>query len=223
MGVRICSKCGCEKPYDRSQKKYSKASGFFASKCWECYTEVNRMRNQKIRATPEGREASREAKRRQRATPEGLEASRAAGRKAKRKLRATPEGRAKCVAAVVKSQRRRLKTDAWFALCNRLRKETNALIHALVKGASNSDMRFQRLFGEDRATVKAWFESMFRPGLGWHNYQEVWTCDHWWPVAMAQDSNELRQCFLLDNCQVLTHEEHKLKTLEDNKLVRHSV
>jgi len=57
MELKLCNMCGKEKPYDRTAKKDSKASGFKGAVCWGCHI----VAQQETRSTPEGREASQEA------------------------------------------------------------------------------------------------------------------------------------------------------------------
>jgi hypothetical protein len=56
--------------------------------------------------------------------------------------------------------------------------------------------------------------------LNWCDYQKTWQLDHRDPVALATDSNELAAMFKLVNTQVLTLEEHAVKTVVDNARVR---
>lgn len=138
-----------------------------------------------------------------------------------RQVRSTEEGRAKSNASRAKSMAKRRKTDAWFVLREKLTNETNRLVHALVNGTSNHDGRFLRLFGHTRAEVLAHItQQLNEKHLNWCDYQVTWQLDHKEPVALAQSDVELRQMFKLANCQVLTMEEHAIKTVVDNARVR---
>lgn len=56
---KLCKTCGILKPYDRTQRPSSKASGFIGKTCWACYLHSDAQRaaisNAIRRATPEGR------------------------------------------------------------------------------------------------------------------------------------------------------------------------
>jgi hypothetical protein len=96
-------------------------------------------------------------------------------------------------------------------------------MRALVKGTTYGNMRWVRLFGHPRNEVHAHVVGQLeKKGLRLEDYQVTWQLDHVEPVALAENDVELRAMFKLDNCQVLTLEEHALKTLEDNDLVRRS-
>jgi len=55
MQMKTCSKCGVEKEFDRTAKKWSKASGFYGLTCWSCHLIAGRTRAASYRATPIGR------------------------------------------------------------------------------------------------------------------------------------------------------------------------
>ena len=42
MKTKFCIYCGCDKPFDPTQKRWSKASGFFGGRCWDCQKETVR-------------------------------------------------------------------------------------------------------------------------------------------------------------------------------------
>lgn len=43
--MRLCTHCGCEKFYDPLEKHRSKASGFYLTRCWDCYKVYNAVKN----------------------------------------------------------------------------------------------------------------------------------------------------------------------------------
>jgi len=40
--VKVCKVCGLTKPFDPTQKRSSKASGFMGRRCWSCYIDYQR-------------------------------------------------------------------------------------------------------------------------------------------------------------------------------------
>lgn len=64
--LRECSCCGLEKPWDPTQKRESKASGFSGALCWWCFLDARRGRNREAnrRYREANPEASRESNRR---------------------------------------------------------------------------------------------------------------------------------------------------------------
>ncbi len=93
--MKACKICGLSKPYDRSQKYCSKASGFYGLICWACHLNADAKHNAALRATPEGSARHKAAAARYSATPEGRARYNAAGAK----RRSTEEGQAKNNAA----------------------------------------------------------------------------------------------------------------------------
>lgn len=204
VGEKTCKVCRLEKPYDPKAKKNSKASGFMGKVCWDCRNVADAARSRQTRSTEEG-----------------LAKANAARAKSMMKYLAIPENRAKVNAASVKRCLKRLKTDAWYQLRMKLAQATRQLVHALVNGTSNRDGRFLRLFGHSRAEVLAHITSQCHAKrLLLNDYQVTWQLDHKEPVALATDSNQLEAMFKLANCQVLTMEEHAIKTIVDNARVR---
>ena len=172
------------------------------------------------RGKPEGRTCrvcKNERVAKARSTEEGREKANAANRKA----RATEEGRAKHNAASVKSQTKRYQTDKWYRLRVNLAIKTNKLLTRISNGGTPKDETCFKLFGASLMEVVIHFNRQLdEKGLGWTDYQTMWVCDHIRPVALAGSDVELKQMFLLDNCQVLTLDEHAIKSLEDNALIR---
>lgn len=137
-----------------------------------------------------------------------------------REIRSTPEGRARRNATNAKSQSKRLKLDTHHRLRCSLATETNQLVRALAKGGG-TDAACQKIFRASRWEVICTIsEQLDARGFQWQDYQTHWTCDHKTPVGLAQNDVELRSLFELHNLQVLTHVEHKQKTVLDTALVR---
>ena len=55
---RPCSVCKCSKPFSNAAKYQSKASGFYGTVCWACYTNKKALKSKAIRNTPAGRVAA---------------------------------------------------------------------------------------------------------------------------------------------------------------------
>ena len=57
--MKVCAYCGLEKPFDKTQKYQSKASGFYGAACWGCHLSragtSSLASKRKLLATPEGR------------------------------------------------------------------------------------------------------------------------------------------------------------------------
>ena len=83
--VKTCKICGLEKPYDKTQTKNNKSSGFYGKTCWVCHLVCTA----KTRSTEEGRAKAN-----------------AASALANAKVRSTPEGRAKHTAAALAWQKK---------------------------------------------------------------------------------------------------------------------
>lgn len=187
--------CGCQKPYDPTAKRDSKASGFYGANCWDCHLK----KQQETRSTEEGKAKAN-----------------AAGRKA----RSTEVGRQKANAANVKSDTARRKRDAWFRLKKQLATETNRLLKQIGKGKSRDETIFAH-FGADRETVFAYVDAQLTArGFKWEGHGTQWVLDHRKPLGLAQSSIELYQLCLLENCSALTPEENQKKGAEDQKLIR---
>lgn len=137
------------------------------------------------------------------------------------KVRATPEGLLKTRASSAKSTLKRRQTNKYYLLRNALAIQTNQLLTRISNGGAPKDTTCFKLFGASLVEVLIHFNRRLgAKGLSWTDYKTRWTCDHIRPVALAQSDVELRQMFKLANCQVLTIEEHAIKTLEDNARVR---
>ena len=46
-----CVSCGTEKEVDFQHPPNTKRSGFYFDSCWECFTDKQRQRQRKVRAT----------------------------------------------------------------------------------------------------------------------------------------------------------------------------
>lgn len=101
MTTKHCKQCGELKPHDPSQKYCSKASGFWALLCWDCYKAKARAKAAKAYATPEGQASAKAAMARYYATDEGHAQVNAAALAWTKQHRSTAEGRAKANASSV--------------------------------------------------------------------------------------------------------------------------
>lgn len=68
-------------------------------------------------------------------------------------------------------------------------------------------------------------ESLFQDGMTWDNRGQgsgKWEIDHIVAVGLfdLQDPEQQRQCFHYTNLRPLWHEDHKAKTIEDNRKIR---
>jgi hypothetical protein len=135
------------------------------------------------------------------------------------KHRATKEGRAKHSVASVKSITKRLKTDRWFYLKETVSRTASRLLKQIANGKGN-DASILAHFGATREEVLEYIGLQLRErGFEWALHGEQWTGDHRMPLAMAQDSNELRALCLLSNIQVFTPEVNKRKSVADKLLI----
>lgn len=69
--MKLCKTCGELKPYDATQKKGTKASGFNGLVCWTCHCAASTKAKVKAYATPEGKAKARASVDKYQATPEG--------------------------------------------------------------------------------------------------------------------------------------------------------
>lgn len=162
---------------------------------------------------------SRETKRQLVTLPTGEVVTR--GSASNRKVRSTEEGRKKHNASSVECKLNRLKTDKWYATRQALAQETRRLLTIISNGGTPKDKTCFKLFGASLMDVVIHFNRQLDAKcLSWTDYKTSWCCDHIRPVALARSDVELKQLFLLENCQVLSMEEHAIKTLEDNALIR---
>lgn len=42
--MRLCNKCNCEKPYDETKSRESRANGFVGKTCFDCYEAIRKAR-----------------------------------------------------------------------------------------------------------------------------------------------------------------------------------
>lgn len=59
---RLCNTCQQVKLFDSAAKYQSKASGFYGTVCWACYTKAKALKSKAIRSTPLGYAAAKQSR-----------------------------------------------------------------------------------------------------------------------------------------------------------------
>lgn len=77
------------------------------------------------------------------------------------------------------------------------------------KGYKKNSKTFD-ILGCDYETFKAYFESLFKPGMTWENHG-YWHIDHIYPVSKAKDEQHLLQLNHYTNLQPLWADENWAK------------
>ena len=106
-----------------------------------------------------------------------------------------------------KYKRHRTATDIDF----RNRCNIRSLVKSAIKrkGYKKNSKTFD-ILGCDYETFKAYFESLFKPGMTWENHGE-WHIDHIYPVSKAKDEQHLLQLNHYTNLQPLWADENWAK------------
>lgn len=101
-------------------------------------------------------------------------------------------------------KRNRTATDIDF----RNRCNIRSLIKTAIKkrGYKKNSKTFD-ILGCDYETFKAYFESLFKPGMTWENHG-AWHIDHIYPVSKARDEQHLLQLNHYTNLQPLWADEN---------------
>jgi hypothetical protein len=94
------------------------------------------------------------------------------------------------------------------------------LIHRALVGNYKTGKAIE-LLGCSVEFYKKYLESMFNENMNWNNRGTVWQIDHIIPVSKfdCTDFEESKKAFHYTNTQVLKKEEHKIKTLLDNRVI----
>ena len=110
----------------------------------------------------------------------------------------------------------RLKTDPNFKLRCTIRRRLNNVKKGLAKTCKYEDM-----FGCTFTELRIYIESKFQPGMSWCNHnRNGWHIDHIEPLCRFDltDPEQLKEACHYTNLQPLWAEDHKVKTIEDNKI-----
>ena len=104
-------------------------------------------------------------------------------------------------------KRNRIATDIDF----RNRCNIRSLIKTAIKkrGYKKNSKTFD-ILGCEYETLKAYFESLFKPGMTWENHG-YWHIDHIYPVSKAKDEQHLLQLNHYTNLQPLWADENWAK------------
>jgi predicted nucleic acid-binding Zn ribbon protein len=88
-----------------------------------------------------------------------------------------------------------------------------------LKGKSR-DKGILKLLGCSANEVKLHIESQFKLNMTWDNYGSLWEIDHILPLASfdLSDTKQLKEACHYTNLQPLSKEEHKIKSIMENKI-----
>lgn len=104
-------------------------------------------------------------------------------------------------------KRNRTATDIDF----RNRCNIRSLVKSAIKRKSyKKNSKTFDILGCDYETFKAYFESLFKPGMTWENHG-AWHIDHIYPVSKAKDEQHLLQLNYYTNLQPLWADENWAK------------
>ena len=177
--------------------------------CMEC----GRLKDKERNGTPE-RNANRRASRNRNIEKERAR-DRARSRDPKRveKARLWKErNRARHNAASVAYTRKRLKVDPEYRLIHRMRRR---VLKAVTAECAFKSGKTAELLGCSGSELRAYLESLFKPGMSWENYGYYgWHVDHIRPCASFDltDPEEQKKCFHFSNLQPLWMHENRLKS-----------
>lgn len=110
---------------------------------------------------------------------------------------------------VAQRKQARYRTDAQFRLSHTL----STRVRKVLKGKAPKAFGTMTLLGCDWEVARKYLESMFRPGMSWHNYGKEWQIDHIKPTRSFDLTNpeEQKRCFHISNLQPLFCDENACK------------
>lgn len=206
MASKICTKCGQEKPLEEFKRKKSGRYGL-AARCRSCcsveyhekkdyYAKKNRIWIQN------NRERYNKVRRKWR---------RIYYQTTERMKRRTPEERAKR-----KKRRDKYRKNICYVINNRMR----ARIHRALLG-KKAGRHWEVLVGYTASDLIQHLESLFKHGMGWHNYGD-WHIDHRIPIAKfnitSAECEDFKKCWALKNLQPLWALENLRKGMANSQI-----
>lgn len=216
--TRACTKCGEAKP--RTTEFFHPDKGYahgLNSRCRQCLKKYRAGWQRRYRASPEGKQAHREATRKWEKSEAGSEKNRAAKRSWNKRNREKILRRARELRGQISEDvrvRRRATARAYRRkLCAespsfRLRVALSARIAVALRtrGTSKRSRNWEQLVGYTLPELKAHIERQFVGRMSWDNYGD-WHVDHIVPVAAfrwkSTDDPEFRACWALSNLRPL--------------------
>ena len=110
---------------------------------------------------------------------------------------------------------KRKRQNPEFKLIHNIRSR----LRKALKGKSR-DKGIFLLLGCSASETKLYLESKFQLGMNWDNYGSLWEIDHIVPLASfdLSNSNQLKRACHHTNLQPLWKEEHKIKSIMENKV-----
>lgn len=205
--LKLCTKCNEEKLLEEFKKHDSSTFGRY-NHCKKCVSDYFKLHKEKNKESYKNRYALDLAKKSQK--EEVVKKNRYLKKYESRKTLEPIAEKIKCNSKKEYNRiykRNRIARDVDF----RMRCNIRSLIKAVIKkqGYKKKSHTFD-ILGCDYETFKAYFESLFKPGMTWENHG-YWHIDHIYPVSRARDEQHLLQLNHYTNLQPLWADENWAK------------
>lgn len=202
-----CTKCKEEKLLDEFKKHDSSTFGRY-NHCRKCMSNYFKLHKEKNKESYKNRYALDLAKKSQK--EEVVKKNRYLKKYELRKTLEPVVEKIKCNSKKEYNRiykRNRIAMDVDF----RMRCNIRSLIKSVIKkqGYKKKSHTFD-ILGCEYETFKAYFESLFKPGMTWENHG-YWHIDHIYPVSKAKDEQHLLQLNHYTNLQPLWADENLRK------------